>query len=279
MCMWKLEKTSLEKAKADLDEVTSHCRNIKVQHKGVFEKLYERYDECNGSLTLQEHADFIKKYPIQAHAMKGQYAKLCEGEGLHYIREELVGPVCKCPFCGFGEPITLDHYLPESVYEELATCRLNLVPLCWTCNNKKRAKDYNGFVHAYYQEYPTDIVFFKCKVTVSAAKALLLEFYIDERVIEESLSDKLKNQINVIELNSRLHKECISYLMNNFSLDELPNDESLKFFLADKINKAKNNLGANHFQTAFLQGLYDCKEFTVEFLNGFLKKNQEKNKI
>ena len=273
MSMWKLNKPSLKTAIDDIDEVISHSRDIEEKHKTAFEELYKKYDENGGNLELEYHNAFIGNFPLQADSMQKQYAKFSIGEKLDFIRKDLLFSINGCPYCGFGEANTLDHVLPESVYKELATCRLNLVPLCWTCNNKKRAHDYNGFIHAYYQKYPLGVAFFKCHVTISSEDALILDFAIDENVIDSSLKDKLQNQITTIELNERLHKQCITYLLDNFYSGDIQDDVSLKFFLNDKISKAKKKFGLNHYKTAFLQGLYDCEKFNAEFLNRFLERN------
>lgn len=272
--MWILEKPSFEKAINDIALVVDHCRKIGKECTSAFEKLYMKYDESKGIISNKEHEDFVGSYQLEAEAMKRQYENLGKGKYLEYIREELIAPVDKCPYCGMGEATTLDHFLPKSVYKELATCRLNLVPLCWKCNLEKKDKDFNGFIHSYYQDFPLGVIFFKCFVEISKEGALIIDFYVDGQHIEQILKKKLDNQIKAIELNERLRKECISYITSNFSIDDSFNDDSLRFFLADKIHKAKISLGANHWQTAFLQGLYDCDAFNVKYLNKFLQVNK-----
>jgi 5-methylcytosine-specific restriction endonuclease McrA len=57
------------------------------------------------------------------------------------IYDELLSqaPLGKCPFCGFGQVSTLDHYLPKSKYPQLSVFPLNLVPSCTDCNTRKSA--------------------------------------------------------------------------------------------------------------------------------------------
>lgn len=43
----------------------------------------------------------------------------------------------KCPFCGFGQVWTLDHYLPKTTYPQLSVVPSNLVPSCRDCNTGK----------------------------------------------------------------------------------------------------------------------------------------------
>lgn len=123
--MWKLEKPSLESAKDDLLKVTG------IMDLPAFEALYEEYDINNGKISEEYHRDFLDKNKDQSCEMYKQYDKLNEGGKLDYIRAELFNEAPDCPLCGFGEPVTLDHFMPKSKYKELATCRLNLVPICW----------------------------------------------------------------------------------------------------------------------------------------------------
>ncbi|GAF53257.1 HNH endonuclease [Psychrobacter sp. JCM 18900] len=46
-------------------------------------------------------------------------------------------PSGKCPFCGFGQVWTLDHYLPKTTYPQLSVVPSNLVPSCRDCNTGK----------------------------------------------------------------------------------------------------------------------------------------------
>ena len=43
----------------------------------------------------------------------------------------------KCPYCGFGQTSTLDHYLPKAKYPQFSVLPFNLVPSCRDCNTGK----------------------------------------------------------------------------------------------------------------------------------------------
>ena len=45
-----------------------------------------------------------------------------------------------CPFCGFGQATTLDHYLPKAKFPQLSVLPSNLVPSCKDCNTSKSAR-------------------------------------------------------------------------------------------------------------------------------------------
>jgi hypothetical protein len=48
-------------------------------------------------------------------------------------------PLRICPFCGFGQVTTLDHYLPKAKFPLLSVHPNNLVPSCADCNKGKSA--------------------------------------------------------------------------------------------------------------------------------------------
>jgi len=45
----------------------------------------------------------------------------------------------RCPLCGQRDVKTVDHYLPQTAFPELAVFPANLVPSCSDCNHVKRA--------------------------------------------------------------------------------------------------------------------------------------------
>lgn len=51
-----------------------------------------------------------------------------------------------CPFCGFAQATTLDHYMPKKKFPSFSIIPLNLVPSCSDCNTGKN-EDVAGNVH------------------------------------------------------------------------------------------------------------------------------------
>jgi hypothetical protein len=70
-----------------------------------------------------------------------------------YIRASSVGV---CPFCGFGNVTTLDHYLPKARYPLFSVIPANLVPSCADCNKGKGSSVLNAIedqpLHPYFSE-------------------------------------------------------------------------------------------------------------------------------
>lgn len=123
--MWKLNKPSLDSAIDDLDTVIEHCNSLNATDKPSFERVYRDYDNNGGFISDSEHDSFNDD---KRNAMKGQYQKLSGDNILSFIRVDLFEGVNKCPYCGISLADTLDHFLPKSIYGELSTCRLNLIP-------------------------------------------------------------------------------------------------------------------------------------------------------
>lgn len=57
----------------------------------------------------------------------------------YYDQIMMQAPLRICPFCGFGQVDTLDHYLPKAKFPLLSIHPNNLVPSCTPCNKGKNA--------------------------------------------------------------------------------------------------------------------------------------------
>jgi 5-methylcytosine-specific restriction endonuclease McrA len=59
-----------------------------------------------------------------------------------------------CPFCGFAQASTLDHYMPKKKYPSFSISPLNLVPSCGDCNTRKNEdvaeNKHEQIIHPYY---------------------------------------------------------------------------------------------------------------------------------
>lgn len=72
----------------------------------------------------------------------------------YYDRVMMLAPLQKCPYCGFGQASTLDHFLSKSRYPAFSVLSTNLVPACADCNNAKRASvvtNDNQTLHPYFE--------------------------------------------------------------------------------------------------------------------------------
>lgn len=259
--MWKIEKPDLRRACGkDVNELVSHCENLDDTIKPQLKKLYKEYDSQNGYVTDEQ----LKQIPTEKGAIiHSQYKKTYDGDTLSYIRAELMDGVFKCPYCSINQPTTLDHYMPESKYGALAVCRMNLVPMCGTCNNRKLAKQYNNFIHCYYQEFPDNEPFLKAKVYI-LKKRFVIRLYIEDSVLTEpGLKDKVLYQIKELKLFQQIIKESsvfVSTLCKDFDCGD---NAGMKQWLQRKLNTCIEIYGFNDWRCAILRGMMEYSKLDI----------------
>lgn len=73
---------------------------------------------------------------------------------VYYDRIKSQAPLGKCPFCGFGQVSTLDHFLAKALYPSFSVLPINLIPACADCNKGKGAgvlNAQNQIPHPYFE--------------------------------------------------------------------------------------------------------------------------------
>lgn len=144
--MWKIKKPCLEDAVNDIS-IFEEMGIIEQNDVLKLQRLVQKYDSQKGSVTQKQ----LKTISTQtAISIKKHYPDTYAGKRLNYLSQCLKAGVLRCPCCSISGAETLDHYMPKADYKALALCRLNLVPMCWQCNNTKSNQPYKEFIHAYY---------------------------------------------------------------------------------------------------------------------------------
>jgi hypothetical protein len=72
----------------------------------------------------------------------------------YYDRIKSLAPLGKCPYCGFGQVSTLDHFLSKARYPSFSVLPVNLIPTCADCNKEKVAgvlDAENQMPHPYFE--------------------------------------------------------------------------------------------------------------------------------
>lgn len=143
------------------------------------------------------------------------YDQVQIGRRLASLRSALLAPTDVCPYCGFGEPTQLDHYLPKIDYGEIAIYPHNLVPCCGPCNNSKRTVQpgvgQGSFIHPYFEPMP-DTVFLDAAIQFDAEGALDVTFNIIEGSVEDPLWNMLRYQLVRLKLNERYPRQINKFL-------------------------------------------------------------------
>lgn len=272
--MWKLNKPSKIDAKNDLDVLIAHCDNLDATDKPMLEQLYEDYDNGNGEVTTAQLAATNSKKDI----IKGQYDKTSgkdkntgQDKVLVYMRNELMDPnlVDKCPYCSINKPSQLDHFMDKSKYGQLATCRLNLVPLCGPCNRLKHDKPYTGFMHPYYPRVKRGIIFLKADCTIVRGR-VSVAFSIDASALNDAaLTARLTNQITEINLQSRLRKAVNEFLTHELLRSHVKTNAGLRRTLTGIEKNLGLQYGDNDWRTAVIRGLKGCAAFDITVVENY----------
>lgn len=222
--------------------------------------VYELYEAVLG----QPNAELIPAALNTARPhLQAAYDQVQIGGRLATLRERLLASTDQCPYCGFGEPRDLDHYLPRSVYGDLAIYPRNLVPSCSPCNNAKRTvvpgmgpAQGPGLIHAYFQALP-EIDFLKANVTFVAG-ALEVRFEIDATQVDPGLATKLQFQLDRLKLNTRYRGQINIFLSEQRTAMLMFRELEAALF-GQYLSRCADNLagqfGRNDWRVALLRAL------------------------
>lgn len=261
--MWILDKPLLDDAINDIEKIVNASDKLGDAEKVLLNYLARAYDRHFGTITQEDHD---KSSKTQREEIAQLYAKTYENGDLYFIRQDLMRNVDLCPMCGIEPPSQLDHQMPISKYGELSVLRLNLVPLCSVCNNRKRAKNPSDFIHPYYVRDISKEPFFIVTIHSSpVTHRMSWQFSINDKVIRDNdLIRKINNQVSVVKLFKRLYKETNRYLSDLLYGMSFNSNKELKTFLQFEYNKNNSRYGRNDWRTAFTFALYVSDKFHKE---------------
>jgi len=237
----------------------------------IIRTLYNKYEVLKG--LPSDDFKSINLTPQINDSILSSYQEIQEKGRLKDLRSRLLLATTRCPFCGISSPDELDHHLPKTIFKALSLYSSNLVPMCHTCNNKKRTvtgeKEEERFIHVYYEDLP-DTAIIKA-ITSFKDKKLSIEFEMDLSSLPILKAKQLSFQFERINLNFRLKKEVNVYL---FSMIEALKDaygidkniSRVKDFLSRQALSNSKAFGINDWRAILLYSLSECDEFCD---NGF----------
>lgn len=270
--MWVLKKPRLATAKNDIDVLIQNCRNLDAADKPNLEQLFDDYDRGGGEVTAAQLAATEAKKEI----IKSQYSKTSGKDSntgndkvLVYVRNELMEDAEKCPFCSINKPSQLDHYMDKINYGQLATCRLNLVPLCGPCNRLKHDHPYSGFMHPYYPKVRRGVVFLKADCTIVHGRVHVMLDIDSATLNDPALEAVLRNQIAEIQLQHRLRKAVNEFLTYELLRSHVKTNTGIRRMLAGMLAALIPEYGDNDWRTAVVRGLMNCRAFDMTVVNNY----------
>lgn len=270
--MWTLPLPDVAEVHAQIDQAFARRAGppvyaLSIEERTALTELYAAYDHRRGI------ADAVLNPVALAQArdaIHDAYDQVQVRGRLKTLRGRLLANVLECPLCGFGEPKTLDHFLPRGNYRSLAIYPRNLLPSCQPCNRKKGtevASAEAGFIHGYFQELPNDV--FLQSTATYISPTLTVAFRILGPAHNPALIQSLQHQLEQLELNDRYGPQINTLL---FSLKPsllgfltLPDPTPrIQDFFARSAESYAADFGLNHWRAALMRGLSECAEFCAD---------------
>lgn len=199
----------------------------------------------------------------------------------YYDKIMSLAPSKICPFCGFGEVSTLDHYLPKAKFPIYSVLPYNLIPACKDCNKKKLADFPNNkneqTIHPYYDDFSNDQWIYakvikgtllSMNFTVVAPspgaitvrkvqiKSSGIEFYVNSPSHWDSTDKKrVEAHFKNFLLNERFPVQATTILaMHQYKFSRYQNPNTIRVALREEANSYRS-ISLNSWQYALFQAL------------------------
>lgn len=263
--MWTLPPQELGDLDQALDRALTLVNGTPVYALSAAERtaihvVYQLYEALAG----QPHADLTPTtLNVARPPLYSAYEQVQVGGRLVSLRERILASTNQCPYCGFGEPRDLDHYLPRSVFGELAIYPRNLIPSCSPCNNAKRTVvpgfgqgSGPGLIHAYFEELP-DVEFLRANVALEGG-TLQVSFWIEAEFVGDVLAARLQFQLDRLKLNDRYKGQINKFLSEQRAAMLMFHDIGAAMFseyLVRCAGSLAGSFGLNDWRPALLRAL------------------------
>jgi hypothetical protein len=155
-----------------------------------------------------------------------------DGPGRRYYDQiMMLAPLGKCPFCGFGQVSTLDHFLSKARYPAFSIHCSNLIPCCADCNKGKGSsvvEEVSQTMHPYFEAAIIDGVPWLFAKVIEAIPVTVQYFVKTPDEWSVGLRQRLTNHFDGLELGRRFAIEAAAELAGLAGmLVELPSAESI----------------------------------------------------
>lgn len=267
--MWTLDPQPLDALDDALRRALTYADGTPVYALNAAETfaiklVYHLYEQLGG----QPHVDLRPAVLNAARPyLQAAYDQVQIGGRLADYRNHLLASTDACPYCGFGELKDLDHYLPRSVYGELAIYPNNLIPSCGPCNNAKRAIVAGvganpGLIHPYFQTLP-DLDFLTADIRFESGTLSVL-FRIDQAMLAPDLASKLQFQLERLKLNRRYTAQINKFISEQRTSILMFRDigaDRLREFLQRNAASLARSFHRNDWRAALMRALSDAPTF------------------
>lgn len=264
-------------ASEDFDAIVTVKRNLEAKralsevrpavHSGV-----SRYRACvphlelfrGGCVSLEQKGELLACYEgsRRTHPCKRMLARV-----------RALNPSPRCPLCGVDSVQTFDHYLPKSLFPELAVCAYNLIPACYRCNTKRndrwRIEAERSTLHPYYDWIPEQTRLLDAEVTVSKGQPLA-RFRVEAELDAPGFAGRFARHCK--ELGLLEHFEISASWMLVNIIDDLRGQdfdfERAQAELERSGRRRAHRFGENHWEAALRRGAARSPAFIHHALAG-----------
>lgn len=170
-------------------------------------RLYAGYEAYKNLMPSGEIPEKFFSLPANASSIliEAYSSAICRDFsflGTETMRGRLLADAYECPYCFFGEPYHLDHFLPKKAegWPEFSVLLENLVPACARCNVQKGSKTFH--LHPLLGPH---VGMRYLKLTIQPGEvALGFKFEIDSDSLPPVYFGPLSVQFKELELANRL---------------------------------------------------------------------------
>lgn len=244
--------------------INGKSETIKNKLKRIRPAVKRRYDEYQANIERLELIPNSEITTVYAESLRHCYTT--KTKEMSSLRDLLLEPDIddfdECPFCGLGEPTTLDHYLPKEDFPEFSVYAKNLIPICGVCNSTYKGVKcfHNGerlFIHSYYDTFP-EYDFLTMNIDVTAN--LTINFS-SVNVIEESyFSTLFNNHFIKLGLNKRYKRKATAEISRKKrALRRIYNRHNSAQDVSDELRDLavgfREEYGGNFWKVALYEGL------------------------
>jgi hypothetical protein len=186
----------------------------------------------------------------------------------------MLAPLGKCPFCGFGQVSTLDHFLSKSRYPAFSVFSLNLVPSCSDCNKDKGASALTKntqILHPYFEDANIETVPWLFTQLDETIPASVKYFVKPPEEWSAELTARVSNHFRDLELAKRFGIEAASELASLSDMLDLLETPEARAQHLQRMSRVERSKRTNSWRAALYEALTSSDWYITI---GFRRPNQ-----
>lgn len=183
----------------------------------------------------------------------------------YYDKILMLAPLEKCPYCGFGQATTLDHFLPKARYPAFSVLSTNLIPSCTDCNKGKGASvitKNEQTLHPYFEDKIIESSPWLFAEVIETFPQTVRFFANPPSSWSIDLAQRTKNHFKHFNLASRFATEANSEIVSLSQLLSVLPSQQLREEHLSRISILERTHRTNTWKAALYEALQASKWFT-----------------